>query len=218
MKKKNLLTIACAVFIFIAGAFLFSSCNPDDTTAPVISLSGNNPMEVVLNTSYTEPDATATDDEDGDVTVTITGTVNANLKGTYTITYSATDAAGNQASKTRTVNVVNEAEYLAGTYSVVDEISGGGTDNYNDEISTSSNTNNKIWVTRFANYDNGAVYFEITGTTVTLPSQDVECGTPATATLFLGNGTISGTTITINYTETVPDKSSVSGTETYTKQ
>ncbi len=218
MKKKILLTIASVSFIFITGAFLLSSCNPDDTTAPVITLNGNNPMTVVLNTDYIDPGATATDDEDGDMTLTSTTTVNPDLKGIYTTTFSATDAAGNQASKTRTVNVVNEADYLAGSYSVVDEIP-GGTYPYTDQISPDYETNNKVSVTKFACYQNGAVYFNINGTSVILPLQTVHCGTSPDIydRAFSGSGTISGTTITINYTEDTEGQT-VLGTETYTKQ
>ena len=40
--------------------------------------------------------------------------------GTYTVTYSATDAAGNVGTATRTIHVVNDAEYLAGTYTTTE--------------------------------------------------------------------------------------------------
>ena len=78
-----------------------------DTVAPVITLNGDEVMSVEAGTSYTDPLATATDDVDGDVSVTTTGTVDTSTVGTYTLTYSATDAAGNTGSATRTVNVVD---------------------------------------------------------------------------------------------------------------
>ena len=83
-----------------------------DTTAPVITLTGETPMEVTLGESFTDPGATATDDRDVTVTVTTTGTVNTAAIGSYTITYSAQDVAGNVATPvTRTVNVVYAATY-----------------------------------------------------------------------------------------------------------
>lgn len=80
-----------------------------DTTAPVLTLKGSNPMSVDLASgSYVEPGATATDTCDGTLTPVITGTVSATI-GTYTITYRATNASGNVATATRTVNVTSSA-------------------------------------------------------------------------------------------------------------
>lgn len=79
-----------------------------DTTPPVITLLGDNPMPVELGGSYVEPGATATDDRDGDLSanITVTGTVDANTPGTYTLDYNVTDAAGNAGvTVTRTINV-----------------------------------------------------------------------------------------------------------------
>ena len=80
-----------------------------DTTAPVITLNGANPLAVEQGTTYVEPGATALDDVDGDRTVTITGTVNTAVIGPNTITYTATDLSGNIGTVTRTVNVVTDA-------------------------------------------------------------------------------------------------------------
>jgi hypothetical protein len=77
-----------------------------DTTAPVITVTGANPLTVECHTSFSDPGATATDGCAGSVTVTPSGTVDVNVPGSYTITYSATDGA-NPATATRTVNVVD---------------------------------------------------------------------------------------------------------------
>ena len=78
-----------------------------DTTAPVITLNGTSPVNVVQGSAYSDAGATATDNVDGAVAVTTSGTVDTNVIGQYILTYSATDAAGNQATPvTRTVNVV----------------------------------------------------------------------------------------------------------------
>tara|TARA_B110000046_G_scaffold79210_1_gene87240 strand:+ start:3399 stop:5066 length:1668 start_codon:yes stop_codon:yes gene_type:complete len=74
-----------------------------DTTAPVITITGDNPATVELGATYTDAGATA----DGGETVTSTGTVDTSTVGAYTITYSATDAANNTGTTTRTVNVVD---------------------------------------------------------------------------------------------------------------
>jgi uncharacterized repeat protein (TIGR01451 family) len=82
--------------------------NVVDTQRPTITLNGANPMTVECHTTFTNPGATATDACAGSVPVTSTGSVNANVPGTYTLTYNATDPAGNAAiTVTRTVNVVD---------------------------------------------------------------------------------------------------------------
>jgi hypothetical protein len=75
----------------------------DDTTGPVITLSGANPLTVERYSTYNEPGATA----DGGEDVFITGAVNMSVVGTYTRTYKATDDEGNQSQITRTINVVD---------------------------------------------------------------------------------------------------------------
>ena len=80
----------------------------NDGTPPVITLNGANPLTVECHTSFVDPGATASDSCAGSVPVTASGTVNVNVPGTYTITYTAQDAVGNQATPvTRTVQVVD---------------------------------------------------------------------------------------------------------------
>jgi hypothetical protein len=82
--------------------------NVVDTISPVIVVNGPNPMTVECHTSFTDPGATATDSCAGSFPASASGTVNVNVPGTYTITYNATDPAGNPATPmTRTVNVVD---------------------------------------------------------------------------------------------------------------
>lgn len=79
--------------------------NLPDTIPPVITLNGNSTMTVMQGDIYTDAGATATDNSDGSITVTTAGNVDTSLVGTYTITYTATDSAGNSTTKTRTVEV-----------------------------------------------------------------------------------------------------------------
>jgi hypothetical protein len=100
-----------------AGAFSTSTTvtvTSGDSIPPVITILGLNPVSVIVNTSYTDAGATAFDAYDGTSTaVTATGTVNINAVGTYTITYTSSDATGNTASSSRTVNVVLTADVTA---------------------------------------------------------------------------------------------------------
>ena len=78
-----------------------------DLTAPAITLTGGDaPVVLTVGGTYTEPGATATDNVDASVpTPTPSGTVDPNTPADYTITYTATDRAGNVATRTRTVTV-----------------------------------------------------------------------------------------------------------------
>src|SRR3989475_2091443 len=81
-----------------------------DTTPPVITLLGSNPVTVQVGSTYTDAGATATDNIDGILTpsITVSNSVNTTVAGTYTVTYNVSDKAGNAATQvTRTVNVVN---------------------------------------------------------------------------------------------------------------
>ena len=79
--------------------------NVVDTTIPGITLVGDVSMTIEAPTPYVEQGATATDNVDGIVTVNVSGTVDTGTPGTYTLTYTASDAAGNVAAATRTVTV-----------------------------------------------------------------------------------------------------------------
>jgi phage gpG-like protein len=81
--------------------------NITDGVAPVITITGDNPMTLIQNSTYNEPGATAQDNEDGNVTAYPSGSVNTSEVGTNTITYTATDVAGNSATATRTVNITD---------------------------------------------------------------------------------------------------------------
>lgn len=77
-----------------------------DTVVPVITITGANPLALAVGVTYVELGAIAFDAYDGDVVdVVISGTVDETTAGAYTITYTATDATGNVATATRTVNV-----------------------------------------------------------------------------------------------------------------
>ena len=76
-----------------------------DTIAPVITLVGDDAVEVKLDSTYTDAGASATDTVDGSVDVITTGSVDTSTAGAYTFTYTATDKAGNKASQTRIVTV-----------------------------------------------------------------------------------------------------------------
>ncbi len=84
---------------------LLSNLSIADTTAPLITLNGDAQIEVALGATYTDAGATASDYVTSPVNVTTEGAVNTAVSGFYTIVYTATDAAGNTATTSRTVRV-----------------------------------------------------------------------------------------------------------------
>ena len=82
----------------------------EDKIAPTITLKGNKTITLYLGNTWKEPGYTATDNCDNDITnnVVKSGTVNPNKLGTYKITYTVKDMAGNQAVVERTVKVISK--------------------------------------------------------------------------------------------------------------
>ena len=78
--------------------------NITDTTKPAITIIGDNPATAEFGLTYTDAGATASD-LSGDISVITSGSVNTNIIGSYTLTYSATDASGNTGTSSRTVIV-----------------------------------------------------------------------------------------------------------------
>ncbi len=79
----------------------------NDVTMPIITLNGAAILTINQGEQYTDQGATAHDNTDGDLTVSISGNVNATTVGTYTLTYTATDSAGNRTQTTRKVIVLD---------------------------------------------------------------------------------------------------------------
>lgn len=223
--KKQILTIASV--LFISGALILTGCQKDDTTAPVVTLKGDASQTISLNSSYTDPGATAEDDEDGDIStnVTVSGTVNKDLAGTYTLTYSAADEAGNVGEATRTVIVKNDAENMEGTYNVVEKYASGSPDySYTQVVTASKTVNNRITFNKFGDYTgNTNIYANVTGSTVDLPSQSAANIGTGSGTCDVASHTFSGTGskttsgFTINVTDQITSPASCAGTATYTQ-
>ena len=79
--------------------------NSKDVTAPELRLNGDATITMAVGTEFVDPGYTATDDYDGDVTskVVVSGSVDNSKAGTYELTYTASDTAGNTTSKKRTI-------------------------------------------------------------------------------------------------------------------
>jgi autotransporter-associated beta strand protein len=88
------------------GLLSFAPAGGSDTTPPVITLLGANPLSVSWGGVFTDPGAIFTDNVDGSKTVYSLNTVDTSKLGSTILTYSAVDAGGNAAvDVTRTVTV-----------------------------------------------------------------------------------------------------------------
>jgi beta-glucanase (GH16 family) len=99
----SLVLIACG-----GGGSSSVPVNPpvSDTTPPTITMVGAEAINHEQGTTYDDQGATASDSVDGAVSVSSSGEV-SNTAGVYTITYSASDAAGNIATAVRTITVAD---------------------------------------------------------------------------------------------------------------
>jgi type II secretory pathway pseudopilin PulG len=79
-----------------------------DVIPPVITLVGANPFNMYPGT-FNDPGATATDNIDGNIShlIVVGGNLTPTITGSYTVTYTVIDSAGNTASVSRTVNVTD---------------------------------------------------------------------------------------------------------------
>lgn len=82
-----------------------------------MTLIGAAAMQLTVGGTFTDPGATALDDVDGDLTakIVVTGTVDTTTVNLYTLTYKATDAAGNIGSVSRVVTVTAPVTPVATT-------------------------------------------------------------------------------------------------------
>ena len=91
-----------------------------DTTAPVITLNGDASVSLAIGATYTDAGASATDAVDGTLPITLVNPVDTSVPGEYTVSYTATDSAGNASTSTRTVkvgtNFSNSATALGGQW------------------------------------------------------------------------------------------------------
>ena len=88
-----------------------------DTASPELELFGGAEVPHKRDEPWAEPGYGASDERDGNLTdsVSITGSLDVNVTGTYHLTYSVTDAAGNESNLTRTVRVVDHFVELNAT-------------------------------------------------------------------------------------------------------
>jgi len=85
----------------------------EDSTAPDLFLRGDSNYTHWQNSIWIDPGYEANDKLDGNLTanVSITGTYDVNTTGTYILTYTVSDRAGNKVDVNRTLNVQSEGPW-----------------------------------------------------------------------------------------------------------
>lgn len=78
-----------------------------DTTKPTVTLIGAMSITLARNSTFEDPGASANDLCDGALNVVASGNVDTTIVGDYTRLYTASDSAGNTASVTRAIGVVD---------------------------------------------------------------------------------------------------------------
>ena len=83
----------------------------EDTTPPELTLTGSSSVTIEVDDPYSDAGAECTDTVDGTITPAKTlDDVDTSQVGSYTVTYSCTDAATNTVTVSRTVNVETSVE------------------------------------------------------------------------------------------------------------
>lgn len=193
----------------------FTACNPDDLSAPVITLLGGNPMVVTYqpDSLWEDPGYSALDAIEGPVEVTANGFIRLDSAGIQYVTYQSSDGSGNTSTALRTV-IVDAAPYLNGVYTGSDVNDEGSIPEFSDTLNLSDTSYNLLIFNRFGNLNGGAVQIRIAGQSLSIPSQTVICGSPAQTFRFEGNGSFSDTGILIQYIRT-DSTHSISGSVSY---
>ena len=92
----------------------------EDITSPVITLLGEDTVNIYVGDIYEDAGATAIDTLDGNITgnIVVVNPVNTNAAGTYVVSYNVADSAGNPGIEVIRTVIVNEATaptaYLTG--------------------------------------------------------------------------------------------------------
>ncbi len=176
--------------------------------APVVTLTGANPLTFEAAASYTDPGATATDVEDGVRTPSITSnTVVSNAPGAYAVTWTVTDTQSATGSATRVVNVVDTTAPVVaahGNVSVPATSVAGAVVTY-----AAANATDIVTASPVITYSqNSGTLFPIGTTTVTITAKDAANNT-GTGTFTVTVGKLAQS-ITFN----PPARADVSGTLT----
>jgi hypothetical protein len=203
MKKS----ISLAALIAVSSLFIVG-CSKDDTEAPIISLIGSNPFQLEMLQTYSEPGATAEDNEDGDISSSINvddSDIDNLLPGTYYVNYTVSDAAGNQGTNSREIVVYATNNAMDDSYSVIDICgTGAAADTFLYQQNITATGASTITFNKFADYSNNTgITATVAGNgAITLPFQPaLNIGTATEDHDFSGTGSVTESGFILNYTD-----------------
>ena len=203
MKKS----ISLAALIAVSSLFIIG-CSKDDTEAPIITLIGDNPLQLEMLQTYSEPGATADDNEDGNISSSINvdaSDIDNTLPGSYSVFYSVSDAAGNPADAVREVVVYATNNAMVDSYSVMDICgTGAAADTFLYQQNITATGASTIAFNKFADYSNNTgITATITGSgVITIPTQAaLNIGMVAEDHDFAGTGSVTTAGFILNYTD-----------------
>jgi hypothetical protein len=199
-----------------------SEAKKDDGTCkytPTITVNGVNPANINVGDSYTDAGATATNKDGSAVTVSTNSQVDESTKGTYLVTYTATNENGT-VTATRTVNVnIGQDNWLVSW--AVDSDCGNAFPLTPDPTITAGAAANELIIDNMFNLIGGTANAIINGSNINIPSQtiDITLGQVTFSGVGSINNQANSITITYTYDNTIPLIGG-SGTcvATYTKQ
>jgi hypothetical protein len=182
-------------------ATLTRTVNVVDTTNPVVTVLGTNPITFELGQPTYDDGATATD---ASGSVTVVGptpaewgaAVDSSTAGSYTVTYTSTDASGNIGTATRTVNIVDTVNPVftsSSTFIVDENVTAVGTVTASDA--------------------SGSVTFTISGTELSITSAGLLSFINAPDYESQANPGYYGTTMDVTATVTAKDPSDNTATQ-----
>ena len=139
-KLFTILITLCVAFVMVIGIGSISVAAAEGESTLSLSLVGNSTIYLQKGTEYKEFGATAYDVVEGDLTesIVINNTVNKDTVGTYTVSYSVSNASSQTASASRTVivydNIKSEtlktykstSSYSVPTFRKIVELEDGG--------------------------------------------------------------------------------------------
>jgi hypothetical protein len=192
-------------------------------------------MYIEYDTTFSDPGATATDNNDGDLTSSIvtSGTVNTSVIGSYSIDYDVSDSTGNDAiTKTRTVIVrdttdpsisLNGSSTLYIGYDTTFSDPGAeATDDYDGDLTSSINVSGTVNTSVLGSYtltytvdDSSGNTDSASRTVIVQDITDPNISLSGGSTIYVETGTTfndPGATATDNYDGDLSSSINVSGT------
>ncbi|THF72471.1 OmpL47-type beta-barrel domain-containing protein, partial [Cohnella fermenti] len=96
-------------------AALYRTVIIEDTTAPELTVLGDNPLMLLRGAAFTDPGVHVSDNYDMNISEALvtTSSVDTDTAGLYTITYSVSDSSGNRTERQRTVHVLSDDATIA---------------------------------------------------------------------------------------------------------